>query len=85
MNWTVSGPATWASKFPQAAGSRQSPVDINTAQVSSGVEAQPLTATYEGVRALRLVNPGYGWKVDVNGEGSGEEKSKKSAKYQQGS
>lgn len=67
----IDGPATWPLKFPQAAGSRQSPVDIDTSKVSKNVvTAEPLTATYNAVTGTRLVNPGYGWKVEVSGEGS---------------
>lgn len=64
------GPATWAEKFPQAAGSRQSPVDIITSQARSDTAAKPLKLRYAPDKALKLINPGYGWKVQVDGEGS---------------
>ncbi|XP_063225267.1 carbonic anhydrase 13 [Bacillus rossius redtenbacheri] len=66
------GPDTWASKFPQAAGSRQSPVDIVTTRVSTDktLRARPLSWRYVPDNCRQLSNTGHGWKVDVLGYGS---------------
>ncbi|KAJ8879823.1 hypothetical protein PR048_020431 [Dryococelus australis] len=68
----VAGPETWATKYPQAAGSRQSPVDITTTLVSSDktLRARPLRWRYVPSNCKALANTGYGWKVDVVGYGS---------------
>nr|CAD7428063.1 unnamed protein product [Timema monikensis] len=63
------GPATWAKKYPEAAGSRQSPVDIVTSLATS-VSTHPLSWKYVPRNCKYLANTGYGWKVDVTGEGS---------------
>lgn len=66
------GPAFWSKHFPQAAGQRQSPIDIDTAVATKGrdLKAKPLTYKYVEQKAKSLVNPGYCWRVDVNGTGS---------------
>lgn len=67
------GPSTWGEKFPMAAGSRQSPVNIVTNLVACDHEAlinKPLTWKYEPTSSKILANPGYCWKVDCDGEGS---------------
>lgn len=58
--------------YPQAAGERQSPIDIITdrTQQSSDLKANPLRWTYVPENTRSLVNPGYCWRVDVNGKGS---------------
>ncbi|KAJ9592260.1 hypothetical protein L9F63_001156, partial [Diploptera punctata] len=65
-------PSTWASKFPTAAGTRQSPVDIVTSQAASdtSLHSRPLTWSYVPENTRAIVNTGYGWRVDVDGEGS---------------
>jgi carbonic anhydrase len=75
MSWgytTTNGPATWPQLFPQAAGERQSPVDIITSQTQQGsdLKAKPLKWKYVQENAKSLVNPGYCWRVDINGRGS---------------
>ncbi|XP_076370516.1 carbonic anhydrase 2-like isoform X1 [Tachypleus tridentatus] len=66
------GPATWASKFLAAAGSKQSPIDIEptTAQSNSKLLDVPLQWSYVPNKSLYLLNTGHGWKVNVDGEGS---------------
>ncbi|RZF35046.1 hypothetical protein LSTR_LSTR009638 [Laodelphax striatellus] len=64
------GPSTWPSKFPQAAGSRQSPVDVKTEIATSDetLKMKPLTWRYKPTICKQIVNPGYGWRVDVQGD-----------------
>lgn len=69
----VTGPSTWVSKFPMAAGSRQSPVNIETDKVESDHEAlssKPLRWKYPATASRKLVNPGYCWRMDTDGEGT---------------
>jgi len=71
----VAGPSTWVTKFPMAAGSRQSPVNIETKRVESDHEAlssKPLRWKYPATASRKLVNPGYCWRVDTDGEGTCE-------------
>lgn len=54
-----------------ASGHRQSPVNINTKETTRGSTLkQPLTWKYIPENTRSLVNPGYSWRVDVNGAGS---------------
>lgn len=55
-----------------ASGHRQSPVNIDTKITtrSSTLKAKPLSWKYVPENTRSLVNPGYCWRVDVNGEGS---------------
>lgn len=66
------GPSVWPELFPHAQGPRQSPVDIQTniTQKGSSLKAKPLRWTYVPKNTRSLVNPGYCWRVDVNGTGS---------------
>lgn len=69
----ITGPSTWVSKFPMAAGSRQSPVNIETDRVESDHEAlssKPLRWKYSATASRKLVNPGYCWRMDTDGEGT---------------
>lgn len=68
------GPTTWHKTYPEALGKRQSPIDIRSTKVLSddGLVAKSLSWKYVAENTLVLVNPGYCWKVEVNGEGSGE-------------
>lgn len=67
----ISGPAVWGKLFPLANGNRQSPVNIET---SSNIQRtgnfSPLQFKYVPENTRSLVNPGYCWRMDVNGEGS---------------
>lgn len=56
-----------------AAGSRQSPVNIETNRAKSDHEAlssKPLRWKYPATVSRKLVNPGYCWRVDTYGEGT---------------
>ncbi|XP_026474423.1 carbonic anhydrase 13 [Ctenocephalides felis] len=64
------GPSTWPHFFPEAAGSRQSPIDIQTSETKSEKSWDLLTYKYVPENTRSLVNPGYCWRVDVNGKGS---------------
>ncbi|XP_075215592.1 carbonic anhydrase 2-like [Lycorma delicatula] len=71
----TNGPSTWPSKFPQAAGSRQSPVDVKTTVATSdtSLQSRPLTWYYKPTICKSIVNPGYGWRVDVHNDEHGSE------------
>ncbi|XP_014239068.1 carbonic anhydrase 2 isoform X2 [Trichogramma pretiosum] len=67
------GPSTWVDKFPMAAGSRQSPVNIETDRVETDHEAlssKPLRWKYPATASRAIVNPGYCWRVDTDGDGT---------------
>lgn len=66
------GPEKWHEKFPLANGKRQSPVNIVTSSTlqSTDLQVNPLKWTYVPQNVKCLVNPGYCWRVDVNGKGS---------------
>lgn len=66
------GPATWPLLFPQAAGSRQSPVNIETTLASSddSLKTARLTWKYIPENCMSITNTGHGWRVDVDGCGS---------------
>lgn len=58
-----------------AAGSRQSPVNIETKRAESDHEAlssKPLRWKYPATASRKLVNPGYCWRIDTDGEGTCE-------------
>lgn len=60
--------------FPQAAGSLQSPVNIETSKSTNDttLKCKPLYWNYCPEMCTKIVNTGYGWKVDATGgEGSG--------------
>ena len=69
------GPSTWVKNYPTAAGIRQSPVDIQTTQATSdrSLVSKPLRWKYVPKNTLAIVNTGYGWRVDVDSEGSGKD------------
>ncbi|XP_063701673.1 carbonic anhydrase 1 [Culicoides brevitarsis] len=65
------GPAVWGKLFPLANGNRQSPVNIETkSNIQKTGNFSPLQFKYVPENTRSLVNPGYCWRVDVNGEGS---------------
>lgn len=67
----LAGPEKWGELFPLALGKRQSPIDISTQSTTKGSElADPLQIKYVPENTRSLVNPGYCWRVDVNGTGS---------------
>jgi carbonic anhydrase len=69
------GPSTWAKKYPTAAGSRQSPVDIETSLATSdtSLTSKPLSWNYVPENTRAIVNTGHGWRVDIDSEGSGKD------------
>ncbi|XP_058981167.1 carbonic anhydrase 2 [Musca domestica] len=66
------GPDKWFVEFPEAKGTRQSPVDIDTAVCKKGsdLKVPQLKWKYVPEHTKSLVNPGYCWRVDVNGNES---------------
>lgn len=70
FNW-FPGPEKWPELFPMASGHRQSPVNIDTRITTrSSTLKKPLSWKYIPENTRSLVNPGYCWRVDVNGAGS---------------
>lgn len=63
------GPEQWFKQYPQASGHRQSPVNItpSSAKRGSDLKVSPLKWSYVPEHTKSLVNPGYCWRVDVNG------------------
>lgn len=54
-----------------ASGHRQSPVNISVTKTQRGSSLKdPLRWKYVAENLKSLQNPGYSWRVDVNGEGS---------------
>lgn len=66
------GPHTWADSFPAAKGLRQSPIDISTNECVNDPDLNQtaLTIQYDPSRTQFAANVGYGWKVQIDGEGS---------------
>lgn len=70
-SFSLPGPEKWGELFPLARGARQSPIDISTESTTKGSTlAQPLQMKYVPENTRSLVNPGYCWRVDVNGKDS---------------
>ncbi|GFV05088.1 carbonic anhydrase 1 [Trichonephila clavipes] len=63
-------PDTWASKYPQAGGQNQSPVDIVTSYVQPRSFESPVSWKYGSGICKTIVNTGCGWRVDVQGSDS---------------
>lgn len=65
------GPHTWCDKFPQAAGPRQSPINISCEGCvpDEQLVSQPLQIDYQPKVKL-ITNTGGGWKVTVDGSDS---------------
>ncbi|XP_018324449.1 carbonic anhydrase 13-like isoform X2 [Agrilus planipennis] len=66
----VNGPTTWSEVFPDAAGEKQSPVDIKKTEVKPLNCTTKLTWKYVPENTIDISNPGYCWKVHVKGTGS---------------
>lgn len=68
----LNGPHVWPDLYPEAGGYMQSPIDINPAisKESSELSENPLRWSYIPENTRSLANPGYCWKVDVDGRGS---------------
>lgn len=71
------GPDKWLHAFPNAAGTRQSPVDIVPFLIKAFNPSKKLSWIYEPETTASVMNSGYGWKVDVSGKGSGKEPRKR--------
>lgn len=67
----VAGPKTWPNNFPEAAGQRQSPINISPVDLKSLSSNKKLEWKYVPEHTEDVQNTGYGWKVHVKGEGSG--------------
>lgn len=66
----VNGPHSWVSNFPDAAGERQSPIDISPVNVTKLTSDERLQWKYEPESSTKLQNTGSAWKVGVKGTGS---------------
>lgn len=70
------GPSVWPKLFPQAAGSLQSPVNIETSKSTNDttLKCKPLYWNYCPEMCTKIINTGFGWKVDATGgKGSGKQ------------
>lgn len=67
---TINGPSTWQQLYPSACGDRQSPVDITPVDLKAFNPLQRLSWKYIPENTESVTNPGYSWKVQVNGKGS---------------
>ncbi|XP_013785725.1 carbonic anhydrase 2-like isoform X1 [Limulus polyphemus] len=78
------GPATWSDKFPAAAGSRQSPINLDpsVAIVDPTLNDNPLKWDYSSVKCTTLLNTGHGWKVQVSSASPNLDGGPLSNKYQ---
>ncbi|CAG9855671.1 unnamed protein product [Phyllotreta striolata] len=73
LDWgygSKNGPQTWTSHFPDAAGERQSPIDIKPVDVKILNTNKKLHWKYETENLAEISNTGANWKVDVKGKGS---------------
>lgn len=79
----ITGPHTWAENYAEAAGKRQSPIDIQTNDVTLDpkLSARQLTYTWPS-KTADVTNTGYCWKAHVHGEGSVLEGGPLKDKYQ---
>ncbi|VEN63651.1 unnamed protein product [Callosobruchus maculatus] len=64
------GPDTWPSQYPQAAGEKQSPIDIQPVSLKTLKMNKNLQWKYVPENCEELSNTGTAWKVHVNGKGS---------------
>ncbi|XP_019872321.1 carbonic anhydrase 1 isoform X2 [Aethina tumida] len=73
LEWGYSqnnGPDSWGKCYPDACGKNQSPVDIEPVKVKVVNSHKRLTWRYIAENTESITNPGYCWKVHVNGKGS---------------
>ncbi|PAA94217.1 hypothetical protein BOX15_Mlig016298g1 [Macrostomum lignano] len=73
MDWGYDneiGPHTWSRRYPDAAGSSQSPINIDTnrAEFSSALEAKPLSFQHPQLSNCSLTNTGASFLVAVDAE-----------------
>uniref|UniRef100_A0A1I8IW69 Carbonic anhydrase n=1 Tax=Macrostomum lignano TaxID=282301 RepID=A0A1I8IW69_9PLAT len=76
MDWGYDneiGPHTWSRRYPDAAGSSQSPINIDTnrAEFSSALEAKPLSFQHPQLSNCSLTNTGASFLVAVDAEVAG--------------
>ncbi|CAH1968354.1 unnamed protein product [Acanthoscelides obtectus] len=64
------GPETWPIQYPQAAGEKQSPIDIQPVNLKTLKMNKNLQWKYIPEQCEELFNTGTSWKVHVNGKGS---------------
>lgn len=69
------GPEKWPHTYPEAAGSKQSPIDIKPVDLKTLNANRKLTWKYIPENTKEVSNPGYCWKVTVDGTGSGKRKN----------
>lgn len=67
----IPGPDNWHSCYPDAAGKRQSPIDITSVNLTTLNTNHKLRWKYVPDNIQEISNPGYCWKVNVKGDGSG--------------
>lgn len=67
----ILGPLTWSEYYPAASGDKQSPIDINPIHQKNLHPIKRLTWKYNSENSETVTNTGCGWRVDVNGKGSG--------------
>lgn len=66
----TNGPEHWAKCYPEAAGAKQSPIDIQPVNIKTLNTNQKLCWKYVPENSKDVTNPGYCWKVHVDGKGS---------------
>ncbi|ENN72245.1 hypothetical protein YQE_11108, partial [Dendroctonus ponderosae] len=64
------GPEKWQHSYPEAAGARQSPIDIRAVDLQAFNTNRKLSWNYVPENTKEVSNPGYCWKVSVDGTGS---------------
>ncbi|KAK4002262.1 hypothetical protein OUZ56_004103 [Daphnia magna] len=74
QNWgykSTNGPHTWAEHYAEAAGQRQSPIDIQTSDVTLDPRLSSRQLTWNWPKHTDdVTNTGYCWKAHIHGEGS---------------
>lgn len=65
------GPEQWCKYYPDANGTQQSPIDVNTSSIMTDIELlrNPLTWSYTSDVCTTLQNTGKGWQVCVDANG----------------
>ncbi|XP_063590670.1 carbonic anhydrase 1-like [Penaeus indicus] len=66
----TNGPATWASLYPIAGGSHQSPIDIKGSSCPCDSSLTAIQVMYQDIRISELSNSGHSWKAQVAGGSS---------------
>lgn len=71
IDYFGTGPHTWAEHYAEACGSRQSPIDIETGDVTLDpkLSSRQLSWTWPK-KTADVTNTGYCWKAHVHGEDS---------------